>query len=92
MRWAPNLSFGHLRHQIRLMLAEQRFDDQIEFAFQHAVELVDGKVDPVIGHAPLRKIVGADALGTITRADQIAPILCLLSGLLIALALQQSSL
>ena len=36
---------------------------------EHLVELVEGEVDAVVGHPPLRKIVGADALRAVARAD-----------------------
>src|SRR5262245_5636906 len=51
--------------QPRLVIGDQRVDDLVELAQHHAIELVERQVDAVIGDAPLREIVGADALGTV---------------------------
>src|SRR5271165_3644195 len=58
-----------LRGQQRsLMLGYQRIDDLAQrLALDNLRKLIEGEIDAVVAHAPLRKIVGADALGTITR-------------------------
>src|SRR5581483_1939891 len=54
----------------RLILGDQRIDQFVErLAGQHAVDLVQGEVDAVVGDPALREIVGADALGAVARAD-----------------------
>ncbi len=40
-------------------------------AFHDRLDLVEREIDAVVGHTPLREIVGADALGTIARADLV---------------------
>ena len=58
------------RQQGRLMLGHQRLDDFVErFAFDDLRQLVERQIDAVIGDAALRKIIGADALGAVARAD-----------------------
>ena len=44
------------------------------FAFDHLRQLVEREIDAVIADAALRKIVGADALGAVARADLAAPV------------------
>ena len=53
-----------------LMLLRERVDQLVEVAVHDRVDLVERQVDPVIGHAALRKIVGADALAAVARSDQ----------------------
>ena len=36
-------------------------------------KLVERQIDAVVGDAPLREIIGADALGAVARADLAAP-------------------
>ena len=56
------------------MFGGQRLDDLVErLAVEHLVELVERQVDAVVGDPPLRKIVGADALGAVAGADLPAP-------------------
>ena len=50
------------RHQCVADLGHIAVHDEIDF--------VQRQVDAVIGDAALRKIIGADALGTIAGADQ----------------------
>ena len=57
------------REQLRLVVGDQRVDHLVELAHHHAVELVERQVDAVVGQPPLRKIVGADALRAVARAD-----------------------
>ena len=64
------------------MVGDQRVDDLVEIALHHPVELVERQVDAVVGHPPLRKIVGADALGAVARPDlQLACFGAFLGGL-----------
>src|SRR5262249_16496141 len=68
--WAPPR-----RQHFRLMLAHQRVDDLAQrFAFHHLRQLVEGEIDAVVPPPPLRKIIGADALGAIAGADLPAPL------------------
>ena len=53
------LMFGHQR---RHQFFQRRALDDL-------VELVEGEVDAVVGHPPLREIIGADALGAVAGAD-----------------------
>src|SRR5262249_6410819 len=58
------------RQQFRLMLAHQRVDDLAQrFAFHHLRQLVEREIDAGVTHPPLRKTIGADALGAIAGAD-----------------------
>src|SRR5476651_1515249 len=58
------------RKERGLMLGHQRINDLVErFALDDLRQFVEREVDAVIAHAPLRKIVGADALGAIARTD-----------------------
>ena len=62
------------REQARLMLGDQGIDNLVEAPpLQHKVEAVQRKADAVIGDAPLREIIGADALGAVAGADLAAP-------------------
>src|SRR5882672_3384297 len=53
-----------------LMLGEQRLCQLTEVAIHDVVDLVEREADAVVGDPPLRKIVGADALGAVARADE----------------------
>src|SRR5690606_2487157 len=64
-----------LRELIRAMLLHERIDDLVEVAFHDLIELVEGQVDPVVGHPPLREVVRADPLGAVAGADEAAPAL-----------------
>ncbi len=55
------------------MLRRQRADQFVEVAVHDHVDLVQRQIDPVVGHAALRKVVGADAVAAVARADQVAP-------------------
>jgi len=52
----------------------QRFDERLEFAVHHRLELVEGEADAVIGDAVLRKIIGTDLLAAIARSHHAAPL------------------
>src|SRR5882672_2195544 len=53
-----------------LMLGEQRLRQLREVAVHDVVDLVEREPDAVIGHPPLREIVGTDALRPVARADE----------------------
>src|ERR1700704_3073830 len=53
-----------------LMLGEQRLCKLREVAVHDVVDLIEREPDAMIGHPPLREIVGADALGAVARADE----------------------
>src|SRR5689334_6422930 len=60
----------HRRQFARLMFCNQSIYQLVERrAFQYFVELVQRQADAMVGDAPLREIVGADALRAITRAN-----------------------
>ena len=47
----------------------QRVDDFGQIARHHPVERIERQVDPVIGHPPLGKVIGADAFAAVARSD-----------------------
>src|SRR5262245_3322783 len=60
----------HGRQFARLMFCYQSIYQRIERgAFQDLIELVQRQADAMVGDAPLREIVGANALRAIARAD-----------------------
>src|SRR6478672_12732195 len=66
------------RELLGLEFLRQRADQLIEIALHDRVDLVERQVDPVIGHASLRKVVRADPLAAIPGTDQALPVRCLL--------------
>src|SRR5690606_42065700 len=58
---------------IGAVLVRERAYDLFEIALHDRVELVERELDAVIGQAALRKVVRADALGPVARADKAAP-------------------
>lgn len=67
------------------MVCDQGIDQLVEGStVKYGVELVERQVDPVIGHTPLGKIVGADALRAIARPDLILSVLGARVGRLLA--------
>ena len=48
----------------------QRVEERIHLALDYAVQRIEGKVDAVVGHPVLRKVVGTDALRAVARAAQ----------------------
>src|SRR5262245_12266289 len=61
--------------ELGLMLGHERIDDLAQrLALDDLRQLVKREVDAVVAHAPLREIVGADALGAIAGADLAAPL------------------
>src|SRR3990170_8682034 len=67
----------HGRELGGLMLGNERVDDLVErgLALEHEIKLVGGEADAMVGDAPLREVVGADALGAVARADLAAAVL-----------------
>src|SRR3984957_17040983 len=59
------LSFDLVRQLFGLMFLIERTHQFIEIAVHHVIELVQGEIDAMVRHAPLRKIVSAYALGAI---------------------------
>src|SRR5438876_1077509 len=60
--------------QLRLMLRHQRVDDLSQrLAIDHLGQLVERQIDPMVAHSPLRKIIGADAFGTVAGAYLSTP-------------------
>ncbi len=64
----------------------------VEPALEDLVELVERQVDAVIRDAPLRVVVGADALRAVARADEQLALLGLFRLLLGDLCIQQARL
>src|SRR5205814_4999563 len=62
--------FGERGKLLGLVLGEQRLRQLRKVAIHDVVDLVEGEPDAVVGDPSLRKIVSADALGTVARADQ----------------------
>src|SRR5687768_13557246 len=57
------------------MLGHQRVDDFAErFALDDLRQLVEREIDAVVADAALRKVIGADALGTVAGADLPTPV------------------
>ena len=48
----------------------QGFDHIAQVALHDAQEFVERQVDAVVGEAPLREVVGADAIASIATADE----------------------
>src|SRR5688572_2037589 len=71
------------RELLGLVLRRQRRGDLVELAIHHAVDLVKGEVDAVVGHAALRKVVCADSIRSIATADERLAGGGLLGGLLL---------
>ena len=60
----------HLGKPLRLVFGHKSLDHLVEsLAGYHLVQLVEGEVDAVVGHASLREIVGPDPLGAVAGAD-----------------------
>src|SRR3546814_6594998 len=54
---------------LRLILGDQRVDQLVHLPLDDLGQAVERQVDPVVGHAPLREIIGADAFGAVARPD-----------------------
>ena len=50
-------------------MGNQRVHERCEFAVHDLGQLMERQADAVIGHAVLRKIVGADFLGSVAAFD-----------------------
>src|ERR1039457_689663 len=55
-----------------LVLVRQRLDEHIEVAVEHTLELMQRQVDAMIGHARLRKVVGANLLAAVATPNHRA--------------------
>src|ERR1700704_2068666 len=62
--------FGERGELLGLVLGEQRLRKLGKIAVHDVVDLVESETDAVVGNPSLRKIISADALGTVARADQ----------------------
>src|SRR4051794_39438008 len=60
--------FQTLGHVSRLQSA----DHFSQITFNHAIEVIKGQADAMIGHTILRKVIGADLFLTAARADLAA--------------------
>jgi hypothetical protein len=67
----------------------QRDDDLVDSPLQHMRQVVEREADAVIGHPVLRKVVGADALGTVAGADLAAALGGVFGALLVLPELEQ---
>src|ERR1051325_319408 len=65
---------GLLLQLFRLVKRGQRVDDRLELAIHDEVKLVQRQPDPVIRHAVLREVVGANLFAAISRPDHAAPL------------------
>jgi hypothetical protein len=54
-----------------LVIGLERSKERTKVAFDNPVKTVECQVDPVVGHAILGKIIGANALATVARPAQI---------------------
>ncbi len=72
------------------MFCDQRFDNLFKITPEDFIEFVQRQVDTVIGDPALGEIVGADALGPITTADQVTAVLGFFLFLLADLRFQQA--
>src|SRR5882724_13407175 len=74
----PELGYAYffaLRlHLFRLIVLRQRFDDRIETAVHHLVELVQRQPDAMVGQPVLRKIVGADLFTSVAGPHHAPPL------------------
>jgi len=62
----------------------QLIEEIVNFSADESIEVVQGAIDPVIGNAVLRKVVGADAITAVAAAYQGAT-QCILFLLLLAI-------
>src|SRR3954466_1947079 len=54
---------------VRLVRHDERIDERVELALQHARHVVDRGPDPVVGHPVVREVVRPDLLGALSPAD-----------------------
>src|SRR5207237_474276 len=57
------------RQAFRLILGDEGAQQFVELALQNLGEAMQGQVDPMVGHPPLREIICADSLRAVARAD-----------------------
>ena len=65
-----NPSIPHCRQKLGLMFGNQSVGDFFQVAVHHKIQLVQGKVDAVVGHAALGVVVGTDTLAAVAAADE----------------------
>src|SRR5438876_6195682 len=70
---APAFIASSGAQRLGLLFGRERVDQRIERAVEHLVELMEREIDAMVGDARLRKVVGADALGAVARADHRTP-------------------
>src|SRR3982751_4770968 len=58
------------RELLGLVLVGEGGSDLRQVAVHDRVDLVQREIDAMVGHAALRKVVGADAIGAVARADE----------------------
>ena len=69
-RAAPRTPLVGLRREApALLVGLERGGELVELALEHAVEVVHGDLDAVVGDAALGEVVGADLLGAVAGAD-----------------------
>ena len=56
--------------KLGLMLGNQGVGDFFQIAVHYKIQLVQGEVDTVVGHAALGIVVGTDALAAVAAADE----------------------
>src|SRR5260221_7115257 len=66
---SDSLGTGLCAERLLAIVRCQRVDHRIDRAVEKIVELMNRHVDAMVGHARLRKIVGADALRAVARPD-----------------------
>ena len=54
------------------VVSGERFDDRVQLAVHHEIQLMQREPDAVIGDAILREVVGADLLAAVARAHHAA--------------------
>ena len=63
------------------MFADQWVDHKFQVAGQKFIQPVQREVDAMVGDAALGEVIGADPLGAIAAADQIAAVFGLFGAL-----------
>ena len=57
------------RQPLLQIMRHQRFKNRVDIAFQEYRQVVEREFDAMVGHAVLRKVVGADAFVAFAGAD-----------------------
>src|SRR5882672_1444182 len=68
------------REQLGLVLRGESVGELGQVAVHDVLDLVQREVDAVVGHAALREVVGANAIGAVAGADEALPLRGLLRG------------